>query len=221
MEYFDSSTQGSMIHIDGFPDAEKVICLNGPRAKRLSDLLLHKADLDFADECLGAINLAPEEPFVLREALWRSAIVHFFKCCGDAGSRFQLSPEKILKGEPPEALDAFNYFKYLRNKHLVHDENSYNQSVPGAILNKGNKEYKIEKVVCFAARAVTLDNENFGNLKLLIEKSRFWVVAEFDQLCDSLAKELELESYENLHSRKSLIYRAPTIDEIQDRRKAP
>ena len=28
--------------------------------------------------------------------------------------------EKILKTEPPEAMMTFNYFKGLRNKHLVH-----------------------------------------------------------------------------------------------------
>lgn len=221
MEHVDISQKVSGFHIEGFPDAERVVLIKGPRAKRLSDLALHKADLDFAENCLDAINLAPEEPHIIREALWRAAIVHFFKCFGDAGARFQLSAEKVLKIEPPEAMMAFNYFKGLRNKHLVHDENSYAQSIPGAILNKGNKEYKIEKIVCFTAIAVTLDQENYSNLKLLVQKSRSWVVAQFDVLCDALTEELEKEPYENLCTKEAVTYSVPTIDEISKNRNAP
>jgi hypothetical protein len=218
MEHLKISQRESSWLIEGFPDAVKVIRIKGPRAKRLSDLALHKGDLDFAENCLDAMSLAPEEPYVIREALWRSSIVHFLKCFGDAGARFQLSAPKILKGEPPEALEAFSYFKELRNKHLVHDENSYAQSIPGAILNKGDKDYKIEKIMCFSAIAGTQAQENYGNLKLLIQKARAWVTDEFDRLCGTLTKELEKEPYEKLYANESLKYRVPTIDELSDRR---
>jgi hypothetical protein len=221
MEHLEISLRESGMHIEGFPDAEKVIRIEGPRAKRLSDLALHKADLDFAENCLDAISLAAEEPHVIREALWRSSIVHFLKCFGNAEARFQLSAVRILKGEPSEAMMAFNYFKGLRNKHLVHDENSYAQSIPGAILNKGNKSYKIEKIVCFAAIAGTLAQENYNNLKLLIQKSRSSVIAEFDQLCETLTKDLEKEPYDKLCAKESLTYRKPTIDELHKNRNAP
>jgi hypothetical protein len=220
MEHLDISQRESGLHIEGFPDAVRVLSIEGPRAKRLADLALHKADLKFADDCLDAINLSPEKPNVIREALWRSAIIHFQKCFGDAGARFQLSHEKILKGEPPEALMAFQYFKDLRNKHLVHDENSYAQSLPGAILNNGNKTYKIEKIVCFAAIVGTLQQDNFNNLKLLIQKSHSWVVAEFDRLCNVLTSELESEPYEKLLGKQSMTYRAPTNDELRNKLEA-
>ena len=198
----------------------KVITINGPEAKRVADLTLHKEDLEFADSCLDAINQIPETPVVAREALWRSAIVHFMKCFG-LSARFQLSAAKIYKGEPPEALMAFEYFKDLRNKHFVHDENSYAQSIPGAVINNGTKSYKIEKIVCFAAFGATLELGNYGNLKLLIEKARAWVVAEFDTLCKRLTADLEKESYEDLLARDSINYRVPTVDEISRGRKAP
>lgn len=221
MENYKISQRESTLHVEGFPDAIKVIAIEGPRSKRLADLALHKIDLEFADSCLDAMNLSPEEPFVIREALWRSAIVHFIKCFGDSGARFQLSSTKILKGEPPEALMVFEYFKHLRNKHFVHDENSYAQSLPGAILNAETKSYKIEKIVCFAAIAGTLEQANYSNLKLLIQKSQSWVIAEFDQLCDTLTAELETEPYANLLKKESLTIRAPTNDEINRNRIAP
>lgn len=221
MEQFNISQKESGLHIEGFPDAVKVLRIEGPRAKRLSDLALHKADLDFAESCLDAINLTAEEPYVIREALWRSSIVHVLKCFGDSGARFQLSAKKMLKGEPLEAMMAFDYFKGLRNKHLVHDENSYAQSIPGAILNKINKGYKIEKIVCFSAIAGTLSQENYSNLKLLIQKSRSWVITEFDKLCEALTKELEKEPYDKLFAKPSINYRVPKIDEIHKKRNTP
>ena len=220
MEHFTISKTEAGLHIEGFPDAVKVVVIDGQEAKRLADLSLHKADLEFADACLNAINQAPEEPKIMREALWRSAIVHFLKCFGN-GARFQLAPQKLYKGEPPETLLAFNYFKGLRNKHLVHDENSYAQSIPGAVLNNGKKEYKIEKIVCFSAIGATLEQGNYGNLKLLIQKARVWMVSEFDVLCECLAAKLEKESYEKLLARDALTYRVPTVDDIPHTRESP
>lgn len=220
MEHFAISKTESGLHIEGFPDAVKVLAINGPEAKRLADLSLQKEDLEFADGCLDAINQTPEVPTVAREALWRSAIVHFVKCFGNS-ARFQLSAAKIYKGEPPEALMAFEYFKDLRNKHFIHDENSYAQSIPGAVLNNGTKGYKIEKIVCLAAFGATLEQGNYGNLKLLIEKARAWVVSEFESLCERLTASLEQETYESLLARDAINYRVPTIDEISCSRKTP
>ncbi len=220
MEHFAISKTEPGLHIEGFPDAVKVVAITGPDAKRVADLSLHKVDLDFADACLDAINQVPENPLVAREALWRSAIVHFMKCFGPS-ARFQLSAAKIYKGEPPGAKKAFEYFEDLRNKHFVHDENSYAQSIPGAVLNNGAKSYKIEKIVCFAAFGATLEQGNYGNLKLLIEKARAWVVTEFDSLCERLTGALEQESYEDLLARDAITYRVPTVDELSNARQAP
>ena len=220
MEHLAISNTETGLHIEGFPDAVKVVGIDGHEAKRLADLSLHKADLEFAYSCLETINQAPEDPNVIREALWRSAIVHSLKCFGNS-ARFQLAPEKIYRTEPPEALTAFHYFKNLRNKHVVHDENSYAQSIPGAVLNNGKKSYKIEKIICFTAIVATLEQDNYGNLKLLIQKARDWVVSAFDTLCKRLTINLEKKPYDELLARESISYRVPTIDEIHHLRKNP
>lgn len=220
MESFEISKTETGLHVEGFPDAVKLIAINGREAKRLSDLSLHKTDLEFADDALNAINLAPEYPNVIREALWRSAVVHYLKCFGN-GARFQLAPEKVYRGEPLEARMAFEYFKSLRNKHLVHDENSYAQSIPGAVLNNGSKNYYIEKIVCFTAIGGTLDQCNYGNLKLLIQKAHEWVITEFDELCVKLTSELEKKPYNVLIETESVVYTAPTADDIKCTRKSP
>ena len=221
MEPYEVSRTEAGLKIHGFPDGVKVIAIDGPRAQRLADLALHRSDLQFAIDCLDTINSFPENPEIAREALWRSAIVHFFKCFGDAGARFQMSVEKVLKSEGPTAMLVFNYFKSLRNKHLVHDENSYSQSLPGAVLNNGTKEYKIEKIICFATNAVTLVPENFSNLKLLTEKALKWVETEFDALCNSLTSELETVAYHELMTRTPMTFRTPAGEDLHRRRRAP
>ena len=67
MEYFPVKQTSSGLHVEGFPDAEKLIKLKGKQAKRLADLKLHQSDLDFAHESLEAINRVLEGP--LRQAL--------------------------------------------------------------------------------------------------------------------------------------------------------
>jgi hypothetical protein len=219
MEHFDITKTALGFHVEGFPNAVRLVQIDGPKAQRLADLSLHKSDLDFAADCLAAINQVPEEPTVFATALWRSAVIHYMKCFGDSGARFQLSAEKIYRGEPPEALVNFQLFRDLRNKHLVHDENSYAQSVPGAVLNKGNKSYKIEKIICLKLTFEVLGQESYNNLKLLIDKAHAWVVSEFDALCEILAKELETESYQRLSARQSVNYRVPTVEDMGKNRK--
>lgn len=97
MEHFDIKKTPEGFHIEGFPDAVKIIRIDGPKARRIADLALHRADLDFALQCLEEINRAPEQPYVLRQALWRAAVVHYVKCFGENESRFSLDPGTVCR----------------------------------------------------------------------------------------------------------------------------
>jgi hypothetical protein len=218
MEHLRISETDAGLHIEGFPDAVKVIRVEGWKAKQLADLALHKWDLEFAAECLNNINRVPKEPRVVSQALWRAAVVHFMKCFGRSHARYQLDARKIFRGNA-SALAAFAYFEDLRDKHFVHDENSYCQAIPGAILNNGTKPYKIEKVVCLDLVAETLEQDNYSNLYLLIKTTLLWITDKFDAICSALTAELEAESYEDLLAREAIDYKLPTIDEVGKRRK--
>ena len=219
MEHFSITKTMQGFQIEGFPDAIKVLKITGPKSRRLADLALHKADLDFALECLIAINQAPEEPYILHQALWRSAIVHYIKCFGRSESRFSLNPKTVYKGDVG-AFEPFKYFESLRNKHLVHDENSYAQCLPGAVLNKKGMDHKIAKIVCLSMLGDTLGQENYSNLHLLITRAREWVVAQFDQLCEVLTSELEAKPYEELLALGGITYTAPDADDVHKARSA-
>lgn len=213
------TASGLHIHIEGFPDAVKVVQLIEPEATQLADFALHMSDLEFAAECLRNINHVPEEPRVTRQALWQSAVVHFMKCFGSSKARHhQLQAKAIFKGDEL-GLEVFAYFAGLRHKHFVHDENAYCQSLPVAILNNGTKPYKIEKVVCSNFVVETLEQGNYSNLDLLIEKTLLWVTKKFDAICSALTTKLEAESYEDLFAREAIEYKLPAPDEVGKERK--
>ena len=218
LEHFDVTHSNNEFHIEGIPDGDKVIAINDPLARRLADLILHRHDLEFALESLKSVNLVDKSNFIVQESLWRSSIIHLMKCFGD-GERFSLSAEKILKTEPSVAKEVFDYFKAIRNKHLVHDENSYAQSLPFAVLNNGKKIYKVEKIVCMGAWVRTLEQANYSNLNMLLSKILSWVISEFDTLAEKITSDLEAKSFEELSSMMPAKFEKPKIEEITLKRK--
>jgi len=213
MERLEISAGEDGVRIGGFPDAVKVVELDGPEARRLGHLWLHKVDLDFAADCLDDINRVPDRHRQKREALWRCAVVHYTKCFGVSKARFRLDAEKILRAEPL-GLECHKFFIDLRNKHLVHDENSYARCLPGALINRGDKSYKVEKIACIAQYVQTLDQENWNNLRVLVDKAHAWVSKEFDSICERLTKTLESEPYEGLLSRKAMTLTTTSRGEV-------
>lgn len=89
------SVIGSEARLKGFPDSEKVIRVTGANCRKLSDLALHDADLSFALESLDAVNVEGASAHV-RQSLWRSAIMHCFKCFQHSESRGLLSAGRQL-----------------------------------------------------------------------------------------------------------------------------
>jgi hypothetical protein len=219
VEHFLITKTAQGFDIEAFPDAIKVLRIRGPNGQRLAGLALHRSDLDFAFESLNAINDVPPEPSVLREALWRSAVVHFVKCFGRSRSRFTLNPKDVYKGDPG-AYAAFEYFRSLRNKHLAHDENSYAQCHPGAVLNKKGKDHKIAKILCPRVIAETLNQENYNNLRVLVTHAREWLMVQFDELCDLVASGLEVKSHAVLSAMDGIAYKAPGADDVRKPRAA-
>lgn len=217
MEYFDLTHSSEGFHIEGFPDAVKVIALKGKKAKNLADLVLHKSDLDFAIECLQTLKTIPSSQVGIQRSLLLSAIACFFKCFQESKSRFALQPEDVFAGDT-EGLEVFEYFRNLRNKHLLHDENAYHQSLPGAILNKESSDCKIAKIVCLQATAITAIEDEYNNLHLLCTTTRNWVVEQFDLLASELMKELEAQPYAELEKMESPVYRKPTLEDIYIKR---
>ena len=213
MEQFEVNLTDSGFHMSGFPDATKVIKLSGYKAQQVSELLSHRKDLSIALACLEAINDVTPDSSLVREGLWRSAIEHCVKCFSNSKARSGLNPKKVFKWDS-DALEVYEYFRYLRNKHIAHDENAYTQCIPGAVLNKPDAEYKIAKVVCFTAVAETLGQDNYSNLHKMITETLGHTEARFESLCDNLTEELEARAYGELAAMEEMTYSKPLLEDI-------
>lgn len=219
MESLKTSKPKQGFHIEGFPDALKVITLNSKLSEQISSYALHKYDLNICLELLININQVDSNHAQLREALYHFAIVTFAKCFRQSKSRIQLNEKTVYKAEPKEALEAFGYFLDLRNKHIVHDENSLSQCIPGAVLNKRESDQKIAKVVCFNAVGLTLSQENYSNLHMLVSKASEWVESKFDEICMQITNDLEQVDYDDLFKMEEMTYSKPDVSEIGKPRK--
>jgi hypothetical protein len=179
--------------------------LSTRKARRLADLALHRHDLEFALECLGAIGDPDAEPMTTARALWQCAIVNYIKCFGGSRSRSSLEAKVVYK-QHPNAIEPYEFFDSLRNKNLVHDDNAYTQCLPGAVLNKEGMGYKIAKVVCLSVIGETLCRDNYDNLRLLATHAIEWIIREFDELANSISSDMEAQPYDELFAMEAVIH---------------
>jgi len=203
--------------IEGYPDAVKAVVIDGPLVRQLSHLTLHATDLRAALECVTELQAHPQTSTVARESLWESAIVRLFKCFGTSQSRAQLSPTKIF----PEGLprQVFRYFKSLRDKHLVHDENAYTQVIPAAVIGPETSAEHVQDIICSVVTGVTLTEANLSNLRLLIETALQWVEPKADEVRAKIKAELEDEDYPSLITRPQAQFTVPTLEQLHQPRR--
>lgn len=217
MESFLMTQTATGVHIEGFPDAVKLIRLTGDKAARVADLALHRHDLNFADECLIELSKYAEAPTV-QQALWHAAIISYIKCFG-GGVRTALDADSIY-GSNALAMESYRYFRELRNKHIAHDVNAYAQCAPGAVINKEGHQYKVAKILCTSTFAETIQQGSFDNLRNLIADARKAVETEFDSLCAELTTELEAKPHAELLASDSVTCGVPTLQELFRQRQA-
>lgn len=185
------------MHIDKFPDAVAVVRPNDGcnELQKLKHLALHYSDLMNAKYALESINDILDER--TRVNIWEYAVVKVTKCFKKSNSRFSLD-KKTVFGSNPTALQVVQYFIAMRDKFIVHDDNSYHDCEVGLIIAKEGKLYNIEEVVTPILYAVTLNPENFGNLANIINESLFWITQEYDKSCTDITKRYEMMSRSDL-----------------------
>lgn len=220
MELFPMTFNDKVMHIQGLPDAVKLISISGKIETQLAHMALHRDDLDFAKQCLEAINSLHKDDNLVRKSLWHSAIIHYIKCFVGGSRRIDLDARAIYS-KKENALPVFRYFKSLRDKHFIHDENAYTQCIPSAAINGGGKPYKVEKIFAMPVHAETLNQQNYDNLYSLIGFALEWVIVKFDELAIILTEKLEAKTTEQLLAMPQASFKAPELTELDARRNTP
>lgn len=204
-------------HIKHFPDAEKVIKLEGNKAQELADIALCRSDLLRAKEYLLA-SQKEEKGSTAQDALWKMAIISFLKGFGKNNARdLKLDISEVLSGDKSGQV-VFNYFKDTRDKNVAHDDNSISQCMVGAILNKANSPFKIAKIITMNLHGSTYEKRNITNLERLIETALVYVEDRYEKLCAKITADLEALSPDQLVKMGALNYKAPIASEFGQNR---
>ena len=210
------SFRDGALHIEGHPDAVRLIRLKGAKAKQLAHYAAHRADLQTAKAYLDHMRPGNSEP--INDALWRSAISTYIKCfTGGAARTTKLRAKTVYKNDPIK-MAGFEYLEHLRNKHLEHDENAYAQAIPCAAINGGGKNYKIERVIANTIHFEIFSEGHYGNLQILIAEAGQWIATAFEELATKITAELEQERLEDLLTREAVSFTVPTVGQVKDRR---
>jgi hypothetical protein len=213
MDIHSIQIEEGKVRIHDFPDAAKFVVIEGEKAKRIADLYLHNIDMNFALKCIREISITSNDEDFHNEVFWRCAILHFTKCFGDSAGRFVLNRDKVYKKHGLLAKEIFDFFKSLRDKHYVHDENSCLIAMPLGVIADSKKSYNVEKIVVPAFRVALLNPESLSNLANLILAAIEWIEQQFDVVADQLTVELESFSREDLLNMKEAVYSNPNLEE--------
>lgn len=172
-------------------------------AKVLADLGATVQDLGFTMKTCSRLKKLLEEKSqdsLLIESMWTTALIRYTRCFA-SGKRFGLS-ESIFDGLKGEPHKVHKMYIDLRNKHIAHSVNPFEQMEVGLILSPQNtSEKKIIGVATMSMRHISPDMEGVHQLGLLAK-------VLLEKVCE-LAKQCEKEI---LEKGKSI-----PIDELYER----
>ncbi|MDQ3740123.1 MAG: hypothetical protein M3389_04180, partial [Actinomycetota bacterium] len=123
-----------------------VITIESEDARALADLVSIKRDLEFvatAAERLAELTSRESVDVVAARALQTAALIAYVRCFA-SGKRFGLNDDTLSKG-PKGAREYHQHLKDMRDKHIAHSVNPFEQAKIGVILSADEKS--VEGVV--------------------------------------------------------------------------
>lgn len=188
-----------------------VVRLNTENAKRLADIAGIHEDLKFTVQlCERLLNLDEnsEHDELLKEALWAAALISYARCFAE-GKRYGLS-EDTLQAAGDQALEVHRHFVNLRNKHIAHSVNPFEQVEVGVILSEPDKkERKVERVVTFGLRLVSMNKPAIRGLLTLAATLLDEIKVQARELEEVVHTEASQIPYDELVKYPPLRIRAP------------
>ncbi|MEU4412746.1 hypothetical protein [Nocardia salmonicida] len=188
------------IHIDAYSDAVKFVQLStaDTDVRDAAAMAHHIDDLQHAHQAVVRLSTFPEDPKVVREALWRSAIVTYWKVFDHASKRHKrkLRPEEVY--EPGLPQEVFAHFKRLRHEVVAHNApGPFLSNIVGAVIGP-SEDLKVERVLQLHMAPVHIEESAVTNLGLLVENALNWAINELDRVHDEIADRLRRRPYQAL-----------------------
>ena len=183
-------------------------------ARQLQAIALHELDLSFCRYCVTQLaSVDYEKQSDLAEAFWISCIARFYKCFGNSRARTQLSEQKIFKGKPKAQL-AYKYFRALRDKHIIHDENPYSQGIVVVAINPPEAPDLLEKVFATTIHVYIINELELKRLSELIDSTYAWVREKRAELEKLLTETYSQWTREQLLALPDLTTTSPGLTDV-------
>jgi hypothetical protein len=111
---------------------------------------------------------AEQKDWLLIESLWTATLIRYSRCYA-SGKRHGLS-EDIYKDLPGDAVGVHRLYENLRNKHIAHSVNPFEQVKVGLILSSENsQEKKVMEVSPFLMKLVPTTDDDVRQLGALVK----------------------------------------------------
>jgi hypothetical protein len=111
-------------HIEGYPDAARYVQLDTILFRRLADLRMHQSALRLCEAGMQAFGALEDKRSDGARLMLTGVVASFFSCFGQNNASLSLSSGRVFKGNA-DAKSAYNYWKALRNKLIIHNESGY------------------------------------------------------------------------------------------------
>lgn len=187
-------------------------------ARRLADLGGIQQDLLFVRGALtrlaGIIN-RQDADLILIQAYWTAALVVYVRCFA-TGKRCGLSESIFdgIDGDGTTAIEVHRHFKDLRDKHVAHSVNPFEQVEVGLVLTAPETgERKVEGVATLAMKLVSLTREGVESLLELTRIAGKWVAAEGGQLESAVLEAGKALDVDSLYDTAGLRLVAPGLQQ--------
>jgi hypothetical protein len=208
--WYSLSSDGADLH-----DALKPVQLTGHIGQRVAALSLHHFDFNFCDRLLEEHhNEFVQDYSDLSLALWIAVVTKFISCFQIAKARPPLDPRKVY-GSNSTAFQNYELLMALRNKHVVHDENSHYQAIAFAWLEPNGDVREVGPMIAVAR----IDPELVIAMRSLVKAAQDYIhVAMEDAGKAPLAAVQAMSPEERAALPKGISFALPTADDIKKTR---
>ncbi|TMF08586.1 MAG: hypothetical protein E6I38_07175 [Chloroflexi bacterium] len=183
-------------------------------ARELADLASIAQDLGFVIEVLNRLVELLEsdsEDRILVQSYWSAALVAYIRCFS-AGKRLGLD-ETIFEGWDG-AIEGHRFYKDLRDKHIAHSVNPFEQVVVGlALSSPASGRRQVEGVAMLSQKLISQEADGVRELDRLAKFARRKVVVRAKECENEVLQIGKTMPTEDLYSRVSLRTVAPGPEE--------
>jgi hypothetical protein len=207
-----------VMHIEGYPDAEVVSKLSTKIGKRIADLRLHQSDLRFCERILQIYGnmILVGSPSDVAHALWIAILVKFYSCFGASEARMSLNAKKVYAGRD-DAMVVFHFYKNIRNKHIVHDENNHSYPLTGVVFGKNFED--VQDILSLTHHFLHEGKEELQNIYNLVDHAYKYVCKEVNVALAAAFEEVNAMTLEARRKMPQLQITVPVIGDEGSTRK--